>query len=56
MSDQQVVLEKAGVPGFYVTNNPIEIKVQVYLLAFILRLGKLNPTPNQDGPSTSSFI
>jgi hypothetical protein len=40
VSDQQVTLEKAGVPGFFVTNNPLDIKVQMYLLDFILRLSK----------------
>ena len=40
MMDQQVTLEKAGVPGFYVTNNPSEIKLQMHLLDFIIRLGQ----------------
>ena len=35
--DQQVTLEKAGVPGFFVTNNPLEIKLQMYLLDFVRR-------------------
>ena len=39
VSDQQVTLERAGLPGFYVTNNPIEIQVQMYLLDFIRRIG-----------------
>ncbi|UYV67163.1 DGCR6 [Cordylochernes scorpioides] len=38
VSDQQVVLAKAGVPGFHVTNNPKEIRLQMYLLDFIQRL------------------
>nr|CAG4637441.1 EOG090X0GJG [Ceriodaphnia reticulata]SVE73265.1 EOG090X0GJG [Ceriodaphnia reticulata] len=38
--DQQSTLEKAGVPGFYSTSNPQEIRVQMYLLEFILKLGK----------------
>ncbi|GFG31371.1 hypothetical protein Cfor_09245 [Coptotermes formosanus] len=42
VSDQQVTLEKAGVPGFFVTNNPLDVKLQMYLLDFILRLSK-NP-------------
>ncbi|KAG7299722.1 hypothetical protein JYU34_016721 [Plutella xylostella] len=41
VSDQQVTLEKAGVPGFFVTNKPIEIKVQMHLLDFILRLSNM---------------
>ncbi|XP_077302766.1 gonadal protein gdl [Arctopsyche grandis] len=44
VSDQQVTLEKAGVPGFYVTNKPIEVKVQMHLLDFILRLSNM-PLP-----------
>jgi hypothetical protein len=27
------------VPGFYVTNNPTEIQVQMYLLDFIVKIG-----------------
>ena len=38
--DQQVTLEKAGVPGFFVTNNPNEIRMQMYLLGFIIRMGQ----------------
>eukprot|EP00094_Tigriopus_californicus_P009943 TCALIF_09588-PA protein Name:"Similar to gdl Gonadal protein gdl (Drosophila melanogaster)" AED:0.15 eAED:0.18 QI:0/0/0/1/1/1/3/0/158 len=36
--DQQMTLEKAGVPGFYVTNNPKDIQVQMYLIQFMARL------------------
>ena len=39
VSDQQVTLERAGVPGFFVTNNPKEIQVQMYLLDMIVRIG-----------------
>ncbi|XP_053206816.1 protein DGCR6-like [Panonychus citri] len=38
VSDQQVTLERAGVPGFHVTNKPNEIKLQMYFLQFILSL------------------
>lgn len=41
VTDQQSVLEKAGVPGFYVTNNPLEIQVQMRLCDFIIRLSKM---------------
>ncbi|XP_053977060.1 gonadal protein gdl [Hylaeus anthracinus] len=41
VADQQSILEKAGVPGFYVTNNPIEIQVQMRLCDFIIRLSKM---------------
>lgn len=41
MMDQQSTLEKAGVPGFYVTNNPVEIQLQMRLCDFIIRLSKM---------------
>ena len=36
--DQQKTLENSGIPGFHVTTNPTETKVQMYLLEFITRL------------------
>ncbi|KAK5645669.1 hypothetical protein RI129_004133 [Pyrocoelia pectoralis] len=42
VTDQQQTLEQAGVPGFYVTSNALEVKVQMHLLDFILRLSKMN--------------
>jgi hypothetical protein len=36
-----VTLEKAGVPGFYVTNNPTDVQVQMSLLQFIAKLKKI---------------
>lgn len=45
VSDQQSILEKADVPGFYVTNNPMEIQVQMRLCDFIIRLSKME-VPN----------
>lgn len=42
VADQQGILEKAGVPGFYVTNNPMEIQVQMRLCDFIIRLSKMD--------------
>ncbi|XP_065090964.1 gonadal protein gdl [Ochlerotatus camptorhynchus] len=47
VKDQQSTLEKAGVPGFYVTDNPMEIKIQMYLLDFILRLSRVKFEPNK---------
>lgn len=41
VADQQSILEKAGVPGFYVTNSPMEIQVQMRLCDFIIRLSKM---------------
>lgn len=41
VADQQQTLEQAGVPGFYVTKNPLEIKVQMHLLDFLLRLSRM---------------
>ncbi|CAG2116465.1 unnamed protein product, partial [Medioppia subpectinata] len=37
VSEQQLTLERAGVPGFYVTSNPTEIQLQRYILDFIVR-------------------
>ncbi|XP_074662082.1 protein DGCR6-like [Tubulanus polymorphus] len=39
--DQQSILEKAGVPGFYVTNNPQDLRLQMYLLDFITRISNM---------------
>ncbi|KAJ8414805.1 hypothetical protein AAFF_G00023280 [Aldrovandia affinis] len=36
--DQQNTLEKAGVPGFYLTTNPQELTMQMNLLELILKL------------------
>lgn len=41
------MLQKAGVPGFYHTPNPKEIKIQMFLLDFILRLSRLKYEPNK---------
>ncbi|KAH8396999.1 hypothetical protein KR215_007241 [Drosophila sulfurigaster] len=45
--DQQSMLQKAGVPGFYHTQSPKEIKIQMFLLDFILRLSRLKYEPNK---------
>lgn len=36
--DQQNTLEKAGVPGFYITSNPQEVMMQMNLLELVLKL------------------
>lgn len=36
--DQQTTLEKAGVPGFYITRVPQEVTLQMNLLELILKL------------------
>ena len=36
--DQQKTLENSCIPGFHVTTNPTETKVQMFLLEFITRL------------------
>ncbi|XP_060699905.1 protein DGCR6 isoform X1 [Hemiscyllium ocellatum] len=36
--DQQNTLEKAGVPGFYITTNPQELTLQMNLLELILKM------------------
>lgn len=45
VKDQQSTLEKAGVPGFYITDNTKEITVQMHLLDFILRLSRIKFDP-----------
>ena len=47
VKDQQSTLERAGVPGFYVTDNPNEIRIQMYLIEFILRLSRMTFKPNK---------
>ncbi|XP_023322265.1 gonadal protein gdl [Eurytemora carolleeae] len=42
VSDQQGTLEKAGVPGFFVSSKPVEIRVQMHLLEFILKLRSIS--------------
>ncbi|XP_034238244.1 gonadal protein gdl [Thrips palmi] len=42
VAEQQETLQQAGFPGFFVTMNSSEIKVQMFLLDFILRLSKMN--------------
>lgn len=46
--DQQSTLQQAGVPGFYITDNPKEIKIQMFLLDFILRLSLLKYDGNRN--------
>ncbi|XP_061624670.1 protein DGCR6 isoform X2 [Phyllopteryx taeniolatus] len=48
VTDQQNTLEKAGVPGFYITANPQELTMQMNLLELILKL--------QQKESQSGFI
>ena len=45
--DQQSTLEKAAVPGFSVTNNPNELKLQMYLMDFIIRLSEMQKEMDQ---------
>lgn len=44
LMDQQNMLEKAGVPGFFLTNNRQDVRLQMYLLEFINRLGSKENT------------
>lgn len=41
VTDQQSTMQIAGVPGFTITDNPKEIKIQMYLLDMICRLSRL---------------
>ncbi|KAB7498024.1 Gonadal protein gdl [Armadillidium nasatum] len=42
VNEQQSTLEQVGLPGFKVTNNATEVKVQMYIIGFILKLGNIN--------------
>ena len=35
VSDQQVTLERAGIPRFFITNKQEEVQLQMHLLEFI---------------------
>ena len=48
VAEQQLTLEQAGVAGFYVTKNPIDIKVQMTLLDFICQLEKKENSVQQE--------
>ena len=39
--EQQSTLEKAAVPGFMVTNNSQDVRMQMHLLEFIIRLAEM---------------
>ncbi|XP_045582266.1 protein DGCR6 [Procambarus clarkii] len=39
VTEQQSTLQQVGVPGFHETDNPMEIKVQMYIMGFIVRIG-----------------
>ncbi|XP_070559605.1 protein DGCR6-like [Ptychodera flava] len=45
VSEQQVTLERAGVAGFYVTNNPQEVRLQMYLLDMMMKISKADLPP-----------
>lgn len=49
VSDQQVLMEKAGVPGFHVTNNQGDVRLQMYLFEFIFRLSEMKLPRMQEG-------
>ncbi|XP_066916515.1 protein DGCR6-like [Clytia hemisphaerica] len=46
ISDQQVTLERAGLPLFFITNNPQEIRIQMYILEFIVGLSNSHTKPS----------
>lgn len=41
VKDQQETLEKAGVPGFFATTKETDLKTQMHLLDFMLRLSTM---------------
>ena len=40
--EQQDTMKKAGVPGFYLTSDPVELRVQMYIFEFIQNLGSMS--------------
>ncbi len=40
--EQQEMMKKAGVPGFFVSQCPIETRIQMYIFEFIQRLNKMD--------------
>jgi hypothetical protein len=42
VTEQQDTMKKAGVPGFYLTNDPVDLKIQMYIFEFIQNLGSMN--------------
>ncbi|XP_066963647.1 protein DGCR6 [Macrobrachium rosenbergii] len=43
--EQQSTLQQVGVPGFHETDNPVEIRVQMYIMEFIVKLGGIKVPP-----------
>lgn len=41
ITEQQETLQKSGVYGFFISKNPKDIKIQMYLLSFIQRLSQI---------------
>ena len=42
MLEQQTRLEKAGVPCMYATNIPQDVRLQMFIIEFLLRIFKLD--------------
>jgi hypothetical protein len=40
MLEQQTRLEKAGVPCMYATNQPQDVRLQMFIIEFIQRISK----------------
>lgn len=39
--EQQDTMKKAGVPGFHITKEPFEVKMQMYIFEFVQRLSEM---------------
>ncbi|KAF2346869.1 Gonadal family [Trinorchestia longiramus] len=44
VAEQQSTLQQVGVPGFFVTTHPMDVRVQMYILGFIMKISKRNPS------------
>lgn len=45
VKEQQSTLRQVGVPGFHETDNPMEIKVQMFIMGFIVKIGGIKVPP-----------
>lgn len=45
VAEQQTTMQQVGVPGFHQTQNPKELKVQMYILEFIVRIAGIKLPP-----------
>ncbi|KAK4307180.1 hypothetical protein Pmani_021031 [Petrolisthes manimaculis] len=45
VAEQQTTMQQVGVPGFHQTQNPKELKVQMYIMEFIVKIAGIKVPP-----------